>query len=147
MVRGRALVCVCLGLLVVVPSASGGSSGAGAAAPVARIGMNYFDGWSDLLSNHHFDGLVRAGVNGAFHGRQPLSGWRDNTLAAMRASLNWAHQDGVDFFFFDWYYRPASADGGATLNTALGNYMKLPAHDAVGAALMYVNVDPFVVPA
>jgi uncharacterized repeat protein (TIGR02543 family) len=145
MVRGRALVCVCLGLLVVVPSASGGSTGA--AAPVARIGMNYFDGWSDLLSNHHFDGLARAGVNGAFRGRQPLSGWRDNTLAAMRASLNWAHQDGVDFFFFDWYYRPASAEGGATLNTALGNYMKLPAHDAVGAALMYVNVDPFVVPA
>ena len=59
MLRGRALVCVCLGLLVVVPSASGGS--AGAAAPVARIGMNYFDGWSDLLSNRHFDGLVRAG--------------------------------------------------------------------------------------
>ena len=94
MLRGRALACVCLGLLVVVPSASGGSTGA--SVPVARVGMDYFDGWANPVSNFHYDGMVRPGVNGQFPQCRPLSGWRDNTLASMRASLRWAHQDGVD---------------------------------------------------
>ena len=86
MVRGHARVC--LGLLVVVPAASGGSTGG--AAPVARIGMNYFDGWADPVSSFHYDGLVRSGVNGQFSQYRPLSGWRDNTLASMRVSLRTA---------------------------------------------------------
>jgi hypothetical protein len=111
---------------------------------MARIGMNYFDGWADQLSNVHFDGLVRPGANGQFPGREPLSGWRDNTPAAMRASLTWAHADGVGFFYFDWYF-DAPNSGDPSLNTALANYWRLRAHDGVGAALMYVNADPFVV--
>lgn len=112
--------------------------------------MNYFDGWSDQLSSYHFDGLIRPGANGQFPGREPLSGWRDNTLAAMRASLAWAHADGVGFFYFDWYYgapNPSDPSQDPThLNTALANYWQLNTHDGVGAALMYVNVDSFVVP-
>ena len=48
----------------------------------------------------------------------PLSGWRDDTPAAMRVALQWAHQDGVDFFFFDWFY-----EADPLLNVALGNYL------------------------
>jgi uncharacterized repeat protein (TIGR02543 family) len=103
--------------------------------------MNYFDGWSDNLTGFHFNGLVRPDANGRFPGRMPLSGWRDNTPAAMRVALQWAHQDGVDFFFFDWFYH---AD--PLLNVALGNYLQLKDHHGVGVALEYINIDPFVVP-
>jgi hypothetical protein len=104
--------------------------------------MDYFDGWANPVSNFHYEGLVRPGVNGQFPQYRPLSGWRDNTLASMRASLTWAHQDGVDFFFFDWFYPPPDP----SLNTALTNYLRLPDHDGVGAALFYINIDPFTVP-
>ena len=138
MSRGRLLLAVCLGLLVLVPAAQGVS--ASASAPVTRIGMNYFDGWSDQLPNFHFNGLVRPGANGQFPDRRPRSGWRDNTAAAMRASLDWAHEDGVDFFYFDWSYEDPY------LNIAFENYLKLKDHRGVGAAIEYINVDPFTVP-
>jgi hypothetical protein len=69
----------------------------------------------------------------------------------MRVSLNWAHQDGVDFFFFFdwfWYSQQPGPDQQRSphLNNALANYMKLRDHDGVGAALMYINIDPFTVP-
>ena len=133
------LVSACLASVLVIGADTGGS--AIVPVPVARIGMNYFDGWSDHVSGFHFNGLVRPGANGQFPGRMPLSGWRDNTPAAMRVALEWAHQDGVDFFFFDWYYQ---AD--PLLNVALGNYLLLNDHRGVGAALEYINIDPFVVP-
>ena len=108
--------------------------------------MNYFDGWSDQLSTFHFDGLVRVGPNGQFPGRQPLSGWRDDTPEAMRAALGWARTDGVDFFYFDWYYDSPPGRDPDHLNRALANYLQLREHGGVGAALMYVNIPPFVVP-
>ena len=136
----------CVGVVLFVAGAASADS-AVVPVPAVRVGMNYFDGWSDRVSNRHFDGLVRAGANGRFPGRQPLSGWRDNSPAAMRVALNWAHQDGTDFFYFDWYYHPQSVSDDPYLNTGLENYLKLNDHRGVGAALMYVNVAPFVVPA
>jgi len=133
------LVIACFASVLVAGAATGGS--AVDPVPLARIGMNYFDGWSDNESGFHFNGLVRPDANGRFPGRMPLSGWRDNTPAAMRVALHWAHQDGIDFFFFDWFYR---AD--PLLNVALGNYLQLKEHRGVEAALEYINIDPFVVP-
>jgi hypothetical protein len=141
MFRGLASVAGCLASVLFVGTASGATA---APTPVARIGMNYFDGWADPVSSFHYDGLVRPGVNGQFPQYRPLSGWRDNSLASMRASLRWAHQDGVDFFFFDWFYNPQSPS--PNLNNALTNYSIIPDHDGVGAALFYINIDPFVVP-
>src|SRR5436190_20439701 len=112
------------------------------AAPIARAGMNYFDGWSDTLANFHFNGLVRPGAYGRFGRREPLSGWRDDSAAVMNAELERAHSDAIDFFEFDWFYPPPDP----TLNTALANYRRLPDHHGVGYSLLYVNIDPFVVP-
>ena len=142
MVRGLVLVSACLSSVLLVGSASGRLIAA--PVPIARIGMNYFDGWADPVSSFHYDGLVRPGANGQFPQYRPLSGWRDNSLASMRTSLRWAHQDGVDFFFFDWFYNPQPPS--PNLNHALANYLKLKNHDGVGAALMYINIDPFTAP-
>ncbi len=136
------LVAACLVSVLLAGTASSGF--AAGPVPDARIGMNYFDGWADPVSSFHYDGLVRPGANGQFPQYRPLSGWRDNTLASMRVSLNWARQDGVGFFFFDWFWNPQPPS--PHLNNALANYMKLPYHDGVGAALMYINIDPFTVP-
>jgi len=133
-------------LAVIWFSGAAGSALAGSAVahatPSARIGMNYFDGWSDTVANFHFNGLVRPGANGTFAGREPLSGWRDNSPAAMNAALEWAQADAIDFFEFDWFYPPPDP----TLNTALTNYRGLSDHHGVGYSLLYVNIDPFVVP-
>jgi hypothetical protein len=91
------------------------------------------------LSDFHFAGLLQ----GEFSGRRPLSGWRDNTPAALQAQLRWAHADGISFFVFDWY---SDADRSSlVLNTAHDNCLKLRDHDGVQYALMYVNQEPFVI--
>jgi len=136
----RILVAVCVGLIAFLLSAPGGSGSA--PVPIARIGMNYFDGWSGPLANFHFNGLIRPGQNGQYAGREPLSGWRDDSPAAMKAALEWAKEDGIDFFEFDWFYPPPDP----ILNTALANYRSLADHHGVGYSLLYVNIDPFVVP-
>ena len=140
---------VCAGAAAVAVVAFAGATGGGRAAlglahttPTARVGMNYFDGWSDTVANFHFNGLVRPGANGRFASREPLSGWRDNSPAAMNAALEWAQADAIDFFEFDWFYPPPDP----SLNTALANYRVLPDHHGVGYSLLYVNIDPFVVP-
>jgi hypothetical protein len=114
----------------------------GQADAIARVGMNYFDGWSGPLSNFHFNGLVRPDANGQFPGRKPLSGWRDASPAAMNVALEWAQEDAISFFEFDWFYPPVDP----LLITALGNYRGLADHHGVGYSLLYVNIDPFVVP-
>jgi hypothetical protein len=103
--------------------------------------VNYFDGWSGPLSGFHFQGLV----SGSFAGRRPLSGWRDNTVASMRAALSWARDDGADFFFFDWYYH-GELSSDPSLNQALANYRALPDHHGVGFALDYIDLGEFAVP-
>jgi hypothetical protein len=124
---------------------AGGSAGLAArsgrtdtAGPSARVGAIYFDGWACPLSNFHFNGLLK----GPYSTRRPLSGWRDDSLDALRAQLRWAHADGIGFFLFDWYREGVDP----CLNVAHDNYLRLHDHAGVGFALLYVNHDPFGVP-
>jgi hypothetical protein len=126
-----------------IGSASGRTT-AREAAPSARVGAFYFDGWSGPLTNFHFDGLVRPGPNGQFPERRPLSGWQDDTPQALQAQLRWAHADGIKFFVFDWYYNPDPGNG--PINMAHDMYLKLGDHDGVGFALLYVNQGDFAIP-
>lgn len=80
----------------------------------ARVGAYYFDGWAGALTRVHFNGLV----NGPFQDRQPLSGWQDNSACAIEQQLAWAHNSGIDFFVFDWDYKP-EVNSGENLNSAL----------------------------
>ena len=80
----------------------------------ARLGAYYFDGWSGPLTNFHFQGLPL----GPYQDRQPVSGWQDNTDCAMEQQLAWAHNFGIDFFVFDWYFNPAVTASGENLDSA-----------------------------
>lgn len=134
------------------PSPGGGGSnpltfcttdGAGPASgqTLARLGAYYFDGWSGPLTNFHFNGLV----NGQFQDRQPLSGWQDNTPCAVEQQLAWAHEFGINFFVFDWYYNTAVNDPGEDLNSALKITHSLANRHGMQFALLYVNSNPFII--
>jgi hypothetical protein len=104
------------------------------------VGVYYYDGWSRPLEAPQFTGLVR----GPWSDRQPLSGWRDRTPASIVQQLDWAHDYGIGFIAFDWYY--GSNAESSDLNNALTIYRGLPSHDGVGYALVYVNTGRFVIP-
>jgi len=119
------------------------SPGPASTQTVARLGAYYFDGWSGPLTNFHFNGML----NGAYQGREPLSGWRDNTSCAVEQQLAWAHEFGLNYFVFDWYYDVAQNEyEGDNLNNALQTTLSLPNRHGMQFAIQYVDAPPFVVP-
>jgi hypothetical protein len=106
----------------------------------ARLGAYYFDGWSGPLTNFHFQSLPL----GPFQDRQPLSGWQDNSQCAVEQQLAVAHNFGVDFFVFDWYFNATVNDPGEDLNSALDITHQLANRHGMEYAILYVNSPPFV---
>jgi hypothetical protein len=106
----------------------------------ARIGAYYFDGWSGPLTNFHFNGLPL----GPFQDRQPLSGWQDNSDCSLEQQLATAHNFGIDFFVFDWYFNTAVNDPGEDLNSALKITHNLSDRNGMQYAILYVDSPPFV---
>ena len=105
----------------------------------ARLGAYYFDGWSGPLTNFHFNGLPF----GPYQDRQPLSGWQDNNQCAVEQQLAWAHNFGIDFFVFDWYFNVQANDPGENLNSALQITHSLPDRHGMQYAILYVDASPF----
>jgi hypothetical protein len=107
----------------------------------ARLGAYYFDGWSGPLTNYHFTGLV----NSPYQGREPLSGWQDNSACAIEQQLAWAHAFGLSFFVFDWYFNASVVDTGEDLNSAFKITRSLPDRHGMQYAIVYVNQGPFTI--
>ena len=85
-----------------------------AAQTRARLGAFYFDGWTGPLTNFHFDGLPR----GPYQQREPLTGWQDNNDCAVEKQLALAHNFGIDFFVYEWYFNTTDNAAGENLNSA-----------------------------
>jgi len=138
---------------VASPAPGGGTSGAidfnvpcpiPATAPTAtqtsaQVGAYYFDGWSGPLTNYHFQGLPL----GPYQTRQPLSAWQDNSACAVEQQLATAHNFGIDFFVFDWYFNAEAIDPGENLNSALQITHGLPDRHGMRYAILYVDGSPF----
>ena len=108
----------------------------------ARLGAFYFDGWSGSLSNFHFTGLV----NSPYSGREPLSGWQDNTACAVEQQLAWAHAFGLSFFVFDWSFKASVFDqSGEDLNSAFKITRTLANRHGMQYAIAYGNGCPFCI--
>lgn len=105
----------------------------------ARLGAYYFDGWSGPLTNFHFQGLPL----GPYQDRQPFSAWQDNSTCAVEQQLATAHNFGIDFFVFDWYFNVAVNDPGENLNSALEITQALPNRYGMQYAILYVDSPPF----
>jgi IPT/TIG domain-containing protein len=107
----------------------------------ARLGAYYFDGWSGPLTNFHFQDLPL----GPYQDRQPFSAWQDNSTCAVEQQLATAHNFGVDFFVFDWYFNVQVNDPGENLNSALQITHSLPDRHGMQYAILYVSSPPFLV--
>ena len=115
------------------------SSAPAAAQTSARVGAYYFDGWSGPLTNFHFQGLPL----GPYQDRQPFSSWQDISTCAVEQQLATAHNFGIDFFVFDWFFNVAVNDPGENLNSALEITQALPDRHGMEYAILYVDGDPF----
>ncbi len=105
----------------------------------ARLGAYYFDGWSGPLTNFHFQGLPL----GPYQDRQPIFGWQDGSTCAVEQQLASAHNFGIDFFIFDWYFNTQANDPGENLNSALQITQSLPDRHGMQFAILYVDGAPF----
>lgn len=105
----------------------------------ARLGAFYFDGWSGPLTNSHFQGLPL----GPYQDRQPFSGWQDSSTCAVEQQLASAHNFGIDFFVFDWYFNAQANDPGENLNSALQITQSLTNRHGMQFAILYVDGAPF----
>jgi hypothetical protein len=92
------------------------------ARKTATVGVYYFDGWAGR--NRRADDpnepwatnapthLTRRMVE-EFPGREPIWGWRDDTMQIMERQIDVAADNGISFFAFCWYWR----DSGGPINT------------------------------
>ena len=79
-----------------------------------QIGAYYFDGWSG--KNRHADNpdepwavnapthLTRRLVE-EFPEREPIWGWRNDSMEIMETQIDLAADNGIDFFLFCWYWK------------------------------------------
>lgn len=107
----------------------------------ARLGAYYFDGWSGPLTHFHFQGMPL----GPYQDRQPLTGWQDSSTCAVEQQLALAHNFGINFFIFDWYFNAVANSPGENLNSALQITHSLPDRHGMQFAILFVNGPPFEV--
>lgn len=106
------------------------------AASTPQVGMYYFDGWaSTSSSNFHIGSMPEK-----YPGREPLTGWYDNSAAILHQQIKWARSTGVTFFIFDWYDLHLFSKGpDQTDNSAMTLFRKDPHKLGLKYALLYVN--------
>lgn len=102
------------------------------------IGAYYFGGWAGHNPNssswdknaptHATEKLEKQ-----FSGREPLWGWRDDTDAIMKKQINLASKNGIDCFFFCWYW----SDNKAKINEEA--VAKNPTHDCISRFMTAKN--------
>ena len=83
------------------------------AVKVISVGAYYFDGWAGLSSKASDPNepwaknapshLTRRMVE-EFPMREPVWGWRDDSLSIMERQIDLAADNGVKFFLFCWYW-------------------------------------------
>ncbi|MFY9702226.1 MAG: glycoside hydrolase family 99-like domain-containing protein [Terriglobales bacterium] len=105
----------------------------------ARLGAYYFDGWSGPLTNFHFDGMPL----GPYQNRQPFSAWQDSNPCAVEEQLASAHNFGIDFFVFDWYFNAKINEPSDNLNSAIEITHGLPDRHGMQYAILFVDSPPF----
>ena len=85
--------------------------------PRALVGAYYFDGWSG--QTNHITELLKT----EFADRQPVWGWKDDTVEIMQRQIDYCADHGIAFWSFCWYY-PEGENKTTPLNNALDLYLK-----------------------
>src|ERR1035437_5477585 len=104
------------------------------ATPAAKVcaGAYYFDGWTS--QSHHLTPRLRE----EFFDREPVWGWRDDSLPIVEQQIECAADHGLAFFAFDWYW-PEGANKQSPLNTGLKLYLQATNRQRLQFCLMVAN--------
>lgn len=74
------------------------------------VGAYYFDGWSGTRADSalwakSMPSHVSYKLKNDFSEREPVWGWRNDSLEIMERQIELASQNGIDFFVFCWYWQ------------------------------------------
>ena len=121
---------------------------------VATIGVYYFDGWAGKSSKADNPDepwtknapthLTKRFVED-FSSRQPVWGWRDDTQEIMERQIDLAADNGVDFFFFCWYWHDnkgainTDAIEDLPYHTSMNLYLKAKNKNRIKYSLLIAN--------
>lgn len=105
----------------------------------ANVGAYYFDGWTGAFPYHITERLTTE-----FFDREPVWGWRDDSLEVVELQIDFAADNGLGFFAFDWYY-PEGPEKESPLNTGLELYLKAKNKERLQFCLLAVNHHGFLI--
>ncbi|WP_080905082.1 glycoside hydrolase family 99-like domain-containing protein [Parabacteroides sp. Marseille-P3160] len=118
------------------------------------VGTYYFDGWSG--TNRHAGNPDALWAKNApthlseklatdYSSREPIWGWRNDSIEIMERQIDLAAENGIDFFLFCWYWAPDKAplDLKRILSdpkhTSLALYLQAKNKNRVKFALLIAN--------
>jgi hypothetical protein len=119
-----------------------------------KVGVYYFDGWAG--KNRHADKADEPWARNApshltrrmveeFPDREPVWGWRDDSLEIMERQIDLAADNGIEFFLFCWYWRDNKgpinprAINSLPHHTSLNLYLKARNKHRVKFSLLVAN--------
>ena len=104
------------------------------AAPPTKVraGAYYFDGWTG--KSYHLTPRLRD----EFFDREPVWGWRDDSLPVVEQQIDCAADHGLAFFAFDWYW-PEGANKETPMNTGLELYLQAKNKQRLQFCLLVAN--------
>ena len=98
----------------------------------AKAGAYYFDGWTGQTRH------LTERLETEFFDREPVWGWRDDSLDVMEQQIDYAADNALAFFAFDWYY-PEGENKETPLNTGLELYLQSNNRDRLEFCLLVAN--------
>ena len=119
--------------------------------PRAQIGAYYFDGWA---GKHKLADRAEWARNAPTHltermlkefpDREPIWGWRDDSLAVMERQIDLAADSGLAFFAFDWYFSEKEEEVRTnSLHAGLDLFLKARNNGRMKFCLLVANHPPF----
>jgi len=154
------LILACPLLAATVASAGGENAftaakpAEGIAKPRATVGAYYFDGWAGSSDRWRDDPawtklhppthLTKRMIE-EFDDREPIWGWRDDTLEIMERQIDLAADHGIAFFAFCWYWNKDQEKlDKQFMHTGLQLYLKAKNNRRLKFCLLVANHQGFL---
>ena len=138
-----------MALAALAPTAFAGAT----PKPRAQVGAYYFDGWA---GKHRLADKEEWARNAPTHlskrmldefpDREPLWGWRDDSLEIMQRQIDLAADHGLAFFAFCWYWHDTQkAVDDDEKHTGMNLFVKAPNNGRMRFCLLVANHAGFVI--
>ncbi len=133
---------------------SGAEDAAPITKPTATIGAYYFDGWAGK-SDRWQDDPAWQKLNPPTHltkrmlaeyaGREPVWGWRDDSLEIVERQIDLAADNGISFFSFCWYWdKDPRKIADQCLHTGMNLFLRAKNNHRLKFCLLVANHAPFL---